>query len=184
MLLQSRVLVWNEGMMSHKKAIEALNQTIQDLRDSTYIMERTVVLLAAADQHPVRQRKKCLISRMITSKSYMIFEFVFHTVWSICSPETPVIGCKNLFPLSLICQSISIESMRVGMPVCHDACLDHQTFFLIVVFFGKDRRPILSPSLPSDENVLKAQSRLNCDSSLKRTPPNHLLVRTCALGTS
>ncbi|GFX53990.1 hypothetical protein TNCV_1155211 [Trichonephila clavipes] len=32
------LLVWDENRMSHKNAIEALNRTLQDLRDSTDIM--------------------------------------------------------------------------------------------------------------------------------------------------
>ncbi|GFU88986.1 ATP-dependent DNA helicase [Trichonephila clavipes] len=35
---QCNLLVWDENTMSHKKAIEPLNWTLQDLRDSTDIM--------------------------------------------------------------------------------------------------------------------------------------------------
>ncbi|GFV67731.1 ATP-dependent DNA helicase [Trichonephila clavipes] len=46
MLLHSKLLVWKESAMPLKKAIEALNRTLQDLRDTTDIMERMIVLLA------------------------------------------------------------------------------------------------------------------------------------------
>ncbi|KFM61915.1 hypothetical protein X975_01480, partial [Stegodyphus mimosarum] len=46
MLRQCKLLVWDESTMSHKTAIEALNRTLQDLRDSTDIIEGMVVLLA------------------------------------------------------------------------------------------------------------------------------------------
>lgn len=46
MLRECKLLVWDECTMSHKKAIEALNRTLQDLRDSIDIMGGMVVLLA------------------------------------------------------------------------------------------------------------------------------------------
>jgi PIF1 helicase. len=46
MLRQCKLLVWDESTKSHKKAIEALNRTLQDLRDSTDIMGGMVVFLA------------------------------------------------------------------------------------------------------------------------------------------
>ncbi|GFV80109.1 hypothetical protein TNCV_1476721 [Trichonephila clavipes] len=46
MLRQSMLLLWDECMMSHTKAIEALNRTLQDLGDSTDIMGGIGVLLA------------------------------------------------------------------------------------------------------------------------------------------
>lgn len=46
MLRQCKLLVWDESTMAHKKAIEALNRTLQDLRNSTDIMGGMVVLLA------------------------------------------------------------------------------------------------------------------------------------------
>ncbi|GFV22931.1 uncharacterized protein TNCV_2623841 [Trichonephila clavipes] len=46
MLRQCTLLVWYESTMSHKKAIEALNRTLHDLRHSTDIMGRMVALLA------------------------------------------------------------------------------------------------------------------------------------------
>lgn len=46
MLRECKFLVWDESTMSHKKAIEVLNWTIQDLRDSSDIMGGMVVLLA------------------------------------------------------------------------------------------------------------------------------------------
>ncbi|GFX13573.1 ATP-dependent DNA helicase [Trichonephila clavipes] len=39
MLRQCKLLVRDENTMSHKKALEALNRTLQDLRDSTDIMK-------------------------------------------------------------------------------------------------------------------------------------------------
>ncbi|GFV28801.1 ATP-dependent DNA helicase [Trichonephila clavipes] len=46
MLRECKLLVWDESTMPHKKAIEALNWTLQDLRDSTCILGGMVVLLA------------------------------------------------------------------------------------------------------------------------------------------
>ncbi|GFY14243.1 ATP-dependent DNA helicase [Trichonephila clavipes] len=46
MLRECKLLVWDESIMSHKKAIKALNRTLQDLRDSTDLMGGIVVLLA------------------------------------------------------------------------------------------------------------------------------------------
>ncbi|GFX05057.1 ATP-dependent DNA helicase [Trichonephila clavipes] len=46
MLRECKLLMWDENTMSHQKAIEALNRTLQDLRDSTDIMGGMVVLLA------------------------------------------------------------------------------------------------------------------------------------------
>ncbi|XP_055918651.1 uncharacterized protein LOC129950755 [Eupeodes corollae] len=58
MLRECKLLVWDESTMSHKKAIEALNRTLQDLRDSTDIMGGIVVLLAGDFRQtlPVIQR--------------------------------------------------------------------------------------------------------------------------------
>ncbi|GFX87564.1 ATP-dependent DNA helicase [Trichonephila clavipes] len=58
MLRECKLLVWDESTMSHKKAIEALNPTLQDLRDSTDIMGGMVVLLAGDFRQtlPVIQR--------------------------------------------------------------------------------------------------------------------------------
>lgn len=58
MLRECRLLVWDESKMSHKKAIEALNRTLQDLRSSTDIMGGMVVLLAGDFRQtlPVIQR--------------------------------------------------------------------------------------------------------------------------------
>ncbi|CAK1588694.1 unnamed protein product [Parnassius mnemosyne] len=46
MLRQCKLLVWDESTMSHKKAVEALNRTLQDLRSNTDVMGGMVVLLA------------------------------------------------------------------------------------------------------------------------------------------
>ncbi|GFW40213.1 ATP-dependent DNA helicase [Trichonephila clavipes] len=46
MLRQYKLLVMDESTMSHNKAIEAFNRTLQDLRDSIDIMGGRVVLLA------------------------------------------------------------------------------------------------------------------------------------------
>ncbi|GFW07611.1 ATP-dependent DNA helicase [Trichonephila clavipes] len=45
MLRQCRLLEWDESTMPHKKAIEALNRTLQVIRDSTDVMRGMVVLL-------------------------------------------------------------------------------------------------------------------------------------------
>ncbi|GFV61883.1 ATP-dependent DNA helicase [Trichonephila clavipes] len=57
-ILQRLPAMWDESTMSHKKVIEALNCTLQDLRDSTDIMGRMVVLLAGDFRQtlPVIQR--------------------------------------------------------------------------------------------------------------------------------
>lgn len=46
MLQQCKLLVWDECTMSHKRAIEALNQTMKDIKSNQTIMGGTVVLLA------------------------------------------------------------------------------------------------------------------------------------------
>ncbi|GFX98538.1 ATP-dependent DNA helicase [Trichonephila clavipes] len=58
MLLECKFLVRDESTMSHKKAIEALNRTLEDLRDSIDIMGGMVVLLAGDFRQtlPVIQR--------------------------------------------------------------------------------------------------------------------------------
>ncbi|KFM63267.1 hypothetical protein X975_07584, partial [Stegodyphus mimosarum] len=69
--------VWDESTMSHKKAMEALIRTLQDLRDSTDIMGGMVVLLAGDFRQtlPVIQRgtstdeiKACLKSSSLWAK--------------------------------------------------------------------------------------------------------------------
>ena len=51
--------MWDESLMHHKKAIEAFNWTIQDLRDSADIMGGMVILLAGdfRQTFPVIQRR-------------------------------------------------------------------------------------------------------------------------------
>ena len=58
MVRQCKLLVWDESAMPYKKAIEAFNQILQDLRDNTDIMGGIVVLLAADFRQtlPVIQR--------------------------------------------------------------------------------------------------------------------------------
>ncbi|KFM74272.1 hypothetical protein X975_04208, partial [Stegodyphus mimosarum] len=58
MLRQCKLLMWDESTMSHKIAIEASNRTLQDLRDSTHIIEGVVVVLAGdfRQTQPVIQR--------------------------------------------------------------------------------------------------------------------------------
>lgn len=58
MLRQCKLLVWDECTMSHKGAIEALNRTLQDIRDCKSIMGGLVVLLAGDFRQtlPVIQR--------------------------------------------------------------------------------------------------------------------------------
>jgi ATP-dependent exoDNAse (exonuclease V), alpha subunit - helicase superfamily I member len=77
MLRECKLLVWDESTMSHKKAIEALNRTLQDLRDSTDIMGGMVVLLAGDFRQtlPVIQRgtpadeiQACIKSSCLWSK--------------------------------------------------------------------------------------------------------------------
>lgn len=46
MLQQCKLLVWDECTMSHKKAIEALNRTLKDIRSNPSLMGGMVVLLA------------------------------------------------------------------------------------------------------------------------------------------
>ena len=45
-LQQCSLIVWDECTMSHKRALEALNTTLQDLRGNTNLMGGTVVVLA------------------------------------------------------------------------------------------------------------------------------------------
>lgn len=77
MLRQCKLLVWDESTMSHKKAVEALNRTLQDLRNSTDIMGGMVVLLAGDFRQtlPVIQKgtpadeiKACIKSSTLWSK--------------------------------------------------------------------------------------------------------------------
>ncbi|GBP90504.1 ATP-dependent DNA helicase PIF7 [Eumeta japonica] len=46
MLQQCKLLVWDECTMSHKRAIEALDRTIKDIKGNRHIMGGMVVLLA------------------------------------------------------------------------------------------------------------------------------------------
>ncbi|GFW01654.1 ATP-dependent DNA helicase [Trichonephila clavipes] len=46
MLRQCNFFVWDESTMSYKKAIESLNWTLRDLRDTTDITGGIAVLLA------------------------------------------------------------------------------------------------------------------------------------------
>lgn len=46
MLRQCKLIVWDECTMSHKRAVEALNRSLQDLRGSRALMGGMVVLLA------------------------------------------------------------------------------------------------------------------------------------------
>ncbi|KFM57469.1 ATP-dependent DNA helicase PIF1, partial [Stegodyphus mimosarum] len=73
MLRQCKLLVWDENTMSRKKTIEALNRTLQDLRDTTDIMGGMVVLFAGDFRQtlPVIQRdeiKVCLKSSSLWAK--------------------------------------------------------------------------------------------------------------------
>ncbi|GFT77021.1 hypothetical protein TNCV_1099171 [Trichonephila clavipes] len=43
--------------------------------------------------------------------------------------------------------------MKIGMPVCHDACPDHQTTSTVVVLFDNVRKPILTNGFSPDENT-------------------------------
>ena len=45
MLRQCKLLVWDESTMVHKNAVEALNRTLQDLRNNNNVMEEMLVLL-------------------------------------------------------------------------------------------------------------------------------------------
>ncbi|GBP59480.1 ATP-dependent DNA helicase PIF7 [Eumeta japonica] len=46
MLQQCKLLVWDECTMAHKRAIEALDRTIKDIKGNRHIMGGMVVLLA------------------------------------------------------------------------------------------------------------------------------------------
>nr|XP_053602892.1 uncharacterized protein LOC128670900 [Plodia interpunctella] len=46
MLQQCKLLVWDECTMSHKRAVEALNRTMQDIKSNRSIMGGMIVLLA------------------------------------------------------------------------------------------------------------------------------------------
>lgn len=46
MLQQWKLLVWDECTMPHKRAVEALNRTMQDIKSNRSIMGGMVVLLA------------------------------------------------------------------------------------------------------------------------------------------
>ncbi|CAK1603523.1 unnamed protein product [Parnassius mnemosyne] len=76
-LRQCKLLVWDESTMSHKKAVEALNRTLHDLRSNTDIMGGMVVLLAGDFRQtlPVIQKgtpadeiKACLKSSILWNK--------------------------------------------------------------------------------------------------------------------
>lgn len=41
-----KVIIWDECTISHKKALEALDRTLQDIRGNTKVMGGTVVILA------------------------------------------------------------------------------------------------------------------------------------------
>ena len=45
-LQQCSLIVWDECTMSHKRALEALDKTLQDLKGNTKLMGGTVVVLA------------------------------------------------------------------------------------------------------------------------------------------
>ncbi|XP_074115778.1 ATP-dependent DNA helicase PIF1-like [Cotesia typhae] len=45
-LRETKIIIWDECTMAHKKAIEALNRTLQDIRDCKRLMGGVIVLLA------------------------------------------------------------------------------------------------------------------------------------------
>ncbi|XP_074099025.1 ATP-dependent DNA helicase pif1-like [Cotesia typhae] len=45
-LRKAKIIIWDECTMAHKKGIEALNRTLQDIRDCNLIMGGVIVLLA------------------------------------------------------------------------------------------------------------------------------------------
>jgi ATP-dependent DNA helicase PIF1 len=40
------ILIWDECTMAHKKSLEALERTMQDLRQNTQLMGKALILLA------------------------------------------------------------------------------------------------------------------------------------------
>ncbi|GFU72116.1 ATP-dependent DNA helicase [Trichonephila clavipes] len=46
LLQQSKLIVWDECTMSHKRAIEALGHCLQDIQNNRMLMDGVVVLLA------------------------------------------------------------------------------------------------------------------------------------------
>ncbi|GFT12502.1 hypothetical protein TNCV_5093201 [Trichonephila clavipes] len=86
----------------------------------------------AADRHPVKQRKTCVIGNQGTSQATPIAEYpptggillepCEHALAFIKMKFDSYIRCEDLVPVPLTCQSTSIEHMKLDMPVCHDAC--------------------------------------------------------------
>ncbi|GBP82707.1 hypothetical protein EVAR_64595_1 [Eumeta japonica] len=54
MLQQCKLLVWDECTMAHKRAIEALDRTIKDIKGNRHIMGGMVVLLAGDNRRPAQ----------------------------------------------------------------------------------------------------------------------------------
>lgn len=76
-LQQCNLIIWDECSMAHKKALEALNITLQDLRSNKFLMGGTVVVLAGDFRQilpviprstPADQLKACLKASNLWSK--------------------------------------------------------------------------------------------------------------------
>ncbi|GFS53310.1 hypothetical protein TNCV_3845121 [Trichonephila clavipes] len=91
-------------------------------------------------------------------------------IWSRLFTEESDIGCKDFDPRPLTCQSSSIKYMKVGIPVCNDACPNHQTTSTIVILFDDVRRSIPTSGFSSHENTSRVPA------------PNHHFFKTGVFG--
>ncbi|GFV32207.1 hypothetical protein TNCV_1674951 [Trichonephila clavipes] len=99
---------------------------------------------------------RAAIQRLMTSHTYSM------RLGQGTSQATLFAELIGLAPVPPTCQSTSIEHMKVNLPVCLDACSDHQTTSTIGLLFYNVRGPILTPVCSPDENTSRVavQSKL------------------------
>ncbi|GBP14912.1 hypothetical protein EVAR_75487_1 [Eumeta japonica] len=104
MLHQYKLLVWDECTMSHKKAIEALDRTIKDIKGNRHIMGGMVVLLAGNFRQtlPLSPRKPAPRIASLHERTLLCVVGGFLAVWRRSMMDS-VFFQTSLFSRALQC---------------------------------------------------------------------------------
>ncbi|GFV95442.1 hypothetical protein TNCV_4574441 [Trichonephila clavipes] len=143
---------------ANRACLDALGRQLQPSRDTGELTAQMQRLWQDLPQGVISD----LIESMPRRISVLVHQFslvwagvIAHKeeVWSMCSTGKSNIECKNLVPVQLTYQSASMKHMKVEIPVCNDACTNHQITLTIVVVFDNVRGLKSTPELSSNENT-------------------------------
>ncbi|XP_044591468.1 ATP-dependent DNA helicase RRM3-like [Cotesia glomerata] len=113
LLKETKIIMWDECTMAHKKGVEALNQTLQDIRENNRLMGRLTILLAGD----------------------------FRQTLPVVPRGTHADEIKACLKSSILWPNIKVLSLKVNMRVCLQNDLRAKEFSELLIDIGNGNLP-------------------------------------------